>query len=95
MRDWATRLGKAVRLHRKAARITQHELGRLSGVGKSAVYDIERGKPTVRLETLLRVLRTLNIRLEWSGPLAGSQEDPTGEGDTSATPGKEEEKDHA
>lgn len=74
--DWTRQLGALARRHRKAARLTQFDLARLAGVGKSAVYDIERGKPTVRLETLLRVLAVLNIRLHWSSPLEGSSLDP-------------------
>ena len=62
-------LGVAVRDHRKAAGLTQQELAKLAGVGKTVVFDIEKGKPTVRLATLLRVLAALNLRLAWSSPL--------------------------
>jgi y4mF family transcriptional regulator len=66
---WARTLGEAVRDHRKTARLTQLELAELAGVGKSAVFDIEKGKPTVRLETLIRVLAALNMELYWRSPL--------------------------
>ncbi|MCK4413432.1 MAG: helix-turn-helix transcriptional regulator [Candidatus Eisenbacteria sp.] len=72
--DWTIRLGNAVRSHRKAAGLTQQGLARLAGVGKSVVYDIEKGKATVRLETLMRVLTTLNIDLLWRSPLTGRAE---------------------
>lgn len=62
--DLPSRWGHAVRAHRKAAGLTQLELARLAGVGKTVVFDIEKGKATVRLATLLRVLDALSMRLE-------------------------------
>jgi HTH-type transcriptional regulator/antitoxin HipB len=59
----------AVRFHRRRADLTQAELAALARVGKTVIFDIERGKRTVRLETLLRVLDVLNMRLEWQSPL--------------------------
>jgi len=38
-------------------------------VGKTLIFDIEHDKATVRLDGVLRVLATLNIRLDWSSPL--------------------------
>ena len=70
MGEWAGTLGQAIREHRKTAGLTQAELAQLAGVGKSAVFDIEKGKSTVRLETLLRVLAALNMELHWRSPLA-------------------------
>ncbi len=60
--------GQTIRDHRKAAGLSQAELARLAGVGKTAVFDIEKGKATVRLATLLRVLDTLNLHLELRSP---------------------------
>jgi len=68
--EWAKTLGQAVRDHRKTAGLTQLALAELAGVGKSAVFDIEKGKPTVRLETLIRVLAALNMELYWQSRLA-------------------------
>ena len=68
--EWTRTLGGAIRDHRKTAGLTQPELAQLAGVGKSAVFDIEKGKSTVRLETLLRVLAALNMELHWRSPLA-------------------------
>lgn len=62
-------LAAAIRFHRRRARLTQAGLARLAGVGKTVVFDIEKGKRTVRVATLLRVLEVLNIRLEWQSPL--------------------------
>ncbi len=68
--EWTRTLGGAIREHRKTAGLTQAELAQLAGVGKSAVFDIEKGKPTVRLETLLRVLAALNMELHWRSPMS-------------------------
>lgn len=62
--DSPKRWGQAIRTHRKAAGLSQVELSRLAGVGKTAVFDIEKGKATVRLATLLCVLDALSLRLE-------------------------------
>jgi HTH-type transcriptional regulator / antitoxin HipB len=62
--DVPERWGQAIRTHRKAAGLSQIELSRLAGVGKTAVFDIEKGKATVRLATLLRVLDALSLHLE-------------------------------
>jgi len=61
-------LGSLVRTYRKKSGMSQIELARLADVGKTAVFDIEKGKATVRLDTLLRVLDALNIRAELHGP---------------------------
>jgi HTH-type transcriptional regulator / antitoxin HipB len=68
-RAWAGNLGKIIRHHRKLAALSQLELAQLAGVGKTAVFDVEMGKPTVRLDTLLRILQALNIELCWRSPL--------------------------
>ena len=60
---------KVVRFHRKKSGLSQAELGQLGGVGKTVVFDIEHGKMTVQLDTLLKVLKVLNIQIEFKGPL--------------------------
>lgn len=63
------KIARMVRFHRKKARLTQLELAKLSDIGKTAVFDIEKGKKTVRLATLLAVLHVLNIQMDFQGPL--------------------------
>ena len=75
-----------VRFHRRQAGLTQAELARLAGVGKTVVFDIEKGKRTVRLETLLRVLQALNIHLEWESPLKSAYAEAGGDA-KSTSPG--------
>lgn len=56
-------LARAVRRRRKSLDVTQIELSRLAGCGPVFVYDLERGKPTVRIDKLLSVLVVLGLRL--------------------------------
>lgn len=62
-------IGSIIRLHRKKAGLSQKQLATLAGVGKSAVFDIEKGEITIRLNTLMAILSVLNIRLEPKSPL--------------------------
>lgn len=60
-------LGDFVRQTRKALRLTQPQLALAAGVGVRFIVDLEAGKPTVRLENVLRVLQALGISLAVSG----------------------------
>ncbi|PLX69413.1 MAG: transcriptional regulator [Denitrovibrio sp.] len=62
-------LAEIIRDARKAAGLTQKELADHAGVAKNLVYDIEKGKMTVRYENVLKVLDVLNIRIEYISPL--------------------------
>ena len=63
------KIASLVRFHRKKAKLTQLELAKLADIGKTAVFDIEKGKKTVQLDTLLAVFDVLNIQMEFHGPL--------------------------
>ena len=63
------RIGQIVRFHRKKARLTQVELAKFAGIGKTAVFDLEKGKSSIRLDTLLAVLHVLNIQLSLKSPI--------------------------
>ena len=69
MRNDPLRIGKIVRFHRKKAKLTQLELAEYAGIGKTAVFDLEKGKPTIQLSTLLAVLHVLNIEIALTGPI--------------------------
>ncbi|MBI1882817.1 MAG: helix-turn-helix transcriptional regulator [Chlamydiae bacterium] len=58
-----------VRTHRKKSSLSQEALAKLAGVGKTAVFDLEHGKMTVQLNTLLRVFDALNIEVHFASPL--------------------------
>ena len=66
-------LATVVRMHRKAAKLTQLQLAELSGVGKTVVFDIEKGKETVKLHTLRKILKVLNIEIKLTSPLLDNQ----------------------
>jgi len=60
---------EAIKLHRKAAKLSRIQLAELAGVGKTVIYDIEKGKETVRLDTLKKILKVLNIKIVLTSPL--------------------------
>jgi len=62
-------ISEIIKTHRKAARLSRVQLAEMAGVGKTVVYDIEHGKESVRLDTLRRVLKVLNIRIILTSPL--------------------------
>jgi len=64
-----TSLGNMVKHHRKRSGLSQFELARLAGVGKTVVFDVEKGKRTVQLDTLLKILSVLNIKIDFKSPL--------------------------
>ncbi|MCE2893293.1 MAG: type II toxin-antitoxin system Y4mF family antitoxin [Flammeovirgaceae bacterium] len=62
-------LGNYIRTHRKMSGLTQVQLAQMVGVGKSVIYDLEKGKETVRLSTLVKILSGLNIKVKLQSPL--------------------------
>jgi y4mF family transcriptional regulator len=62
-------LATLVRQHRKQSGLSQQELAKYAGVGKTVVYDIEHAKKSIQLNTLLKVLKVLNIHIQLSSPL--------------------------
>jgi len=61
-------LAAVIRKHRKAAGLSQLELAEMAGVGKTVVFDLEKGKETVQLDTLRKILSVLNIRVQLTSP---------------------------
>jgi HTH-type transcriptional regulator/antitoxin HipB len=62
-------LAKVIRMHRKAAKLSQLQLAEMAGVGKTVIFDIEKGKETVQLDTLRKILKVLNIKVKLISPL--------------------------
>jgi len=60
-------LGEALRAARKQLGLTQPQLALAAGVGVRFIVDLEAGKPTLRLETVLRVIETLGGEINLSG----------------------------
>ena len=61
-------LADVIRMHRKAAGLSRSQLAELAGVGKTVIYDIENGKVTIKLNTLRKILKVLNIKIELTSP---------------------------
>jgi len=57
------RFGRILEFHRKQAGLSRSQLAEIAGTGKTVIYDVEKGKSTVRLDTLLKLTETLNISL--------------------------------
>jgi len=62
-----------VRQHRSSSGLSQGELAKLAGVGKTVIFDIEHGKESVQFDTLRKVLEALNIRFVFQSPLIERQ----------------------
>ena len=58
-----------VRMHRKKSALSQSALASLAGVGKTVIFDLEHGKMTIQLDTLIRILSALNIEMKLYSPL--------------------------
>ncbi|HYN61982.1 MAG TPA: helix-turn-helix transcriptional regulator [Rubrivivax sp.] len=65
-------LGQAARAARKQLGLTQPQLALAAGVGVRFIVDLEAGKPTLRLESILRVLHALGGTLAVSGLSSGT-----------------------
>ncbi len=65
--DTPAALGQAARAARKQLSLTQPQLALAAGVGVRFIVDLEAGKPTLRLENILRVLHALGGTLAIDG----------------------------
>ena len=63
------KMSEIVLFHRKKSGLTRNELADIAGVGKTVIYDIEKGKETIRFSTLQKVLAALNIKITFTSPL--------------------------
>ena len=61
-------LKEVIRMHRKAAKLSRVKLAELAGVGKTVIYDIEKGKESIQLDTLRKILKVLNIKIVLTSP---------------------------
>ncbi|MFC2100741.1 helix-turn-helix domain-containing protein [Bacteroidota bacterium] len=65
----AETLSFIIKKHRKLAGLSQKSLAELAGVGKTVVFDLEKGKETVQLNTLLKIFKVLNIKVQLQSQL--------------------------
>jgi y4mF family transcriptional regulator len=61
-------LATVIKKHRKAAGLSQLQLAEMAGVGKTVVFDLEKGKETIQLDTLRKILAVLNIKVQLTSP---------------------------
>ncbi len=61
-------LATVIKKHRKAGGLSQLQLAEMAGVGKTVIFDIEKGKETIRLDTLRKILNVLNIKVQLISP---------------------------
>ncbi|MBA7571803.1 hypothetical protein ES708_13571 [subsurface metagenome] len=62
-------IGDIVKYHRKKAGLSQKALADIAGVGKTVVFDIEKGKETVQFKSIESVFKALNINILFDSPL--------------------------
>lgn len=58
-------LGEAIRQARKERNLTQEELGKLAGVKKSQISKLENSLTDARFETIIKVFKALNAKLNF------------------------------
>lgn len=57
-------IGKKIKQLRKSAKLTQVELAERVGVGLRFIRELERGKPTVRMDKVNQVLEFFGYHIE-------------------------------
>jgi len=67
-------LADIIKMHRKAAKLSRVQLAEIAGVGKTVIYDVENGKESVQLDTLRKIFRVLNIKIQFTSPLMDNQQ---------------------
>jgi HTH-type transcriptional regulator / antitoxin HipB len=80
-------IGEVIKFHRRISGLSREALAALAGVGKTVVFDAEKGKQTIRLSTLFQILQALNIDIRLESPLMQHyQEAKDAEGDRTGRP---------
>lgn len=67
-------LGSRVRAERRRLGLRQDQFAASAGVGLRFLVDLERGKPTVRLDKVLSVLNALGLTLDVRSSAASAGE---------------------
>lgn len=58
-------LGKAIKQARKERNLTQEELGKMVGVQKAQISKLENSLTDARFETIIKVFKALNARINF------------------------------
>lgn len=59
-------LGEAIKQARKERHLTQEELGQLVGVKKAQIYKLENSLTDARFETIIKVFKALNAKVNFN-----------------------------
>jgi y4mF family transcriptional regulator len=70
-------LGAVLRAARRQLGLTQPQLALAAGVGVRFIVDLEAGKPSVRLDTVMRVIEALGGVINLDGLASSADEIPT------------------
>jgi len=62
-RAFGLELGRTIRYERKRQGLTQEELALLAGVTPRTLGKLEAGKETLRLDTVIPIIRALGLRI--------------------------------
>ena len=62
-------LAEIIKFHRKKGKLTQKGLADLAGVGKTVIFDLEKGKTSVQFDTIQKVLKVLNVKINYESPI--------------------------
>jgi len=58
-------IGARIRAARKARGLRQEDVALASGVGVRFVHDLERGKPSVEMDRVLRVVEAVGLEIHF------------------------------
>ena len=64
----ANEIAKMIKYYRKQSGLSQRDFAKIAGIGKTALFDLEKGKETIQLNTLFKVLEVLNIKMRFDTP---------------------------
>ncbi|MDX9924218.1 MAG: helix-turn-helix domain-containing protein [Ignavibacteriaceae bacterium] len=62
-------LSEIIKYHRKKSGLTQKQLAELAEVGKTLVFDLEKGKTSIQFDKIQKILGVLNIKFHFDSPL--------------------------
>ena len=62
------KLAFIIKYHRKQLGLTQTQLADSAGVGKTVIFDLEKGKDTVGFNIVSKVLASMNIEVNLESP---------------------------
>lgn len=72
-------IGEAIKQARKERKLTQSQLGELVGVKKAQISKIENNLTDARFETILKVFKALNAKINFNVELLNQKVDLTAE----------------